>query len=141
MARAAALGSLFVDSGVAPSLGLHVMADIRGCAHPLLDDAPGLERLLHQAATAAGATVLSSHHHTFEPHGASAICVLAESHISIHTWPEIGVATLDAYTCGVQADPVLAIDHVVDVLAPAEVDRLVVERGAQPLAAVAAARA
>ncbi|MDA8435898.1 MAG: adenosylmethionine decarboxylase [Actinomycetales bacterium] len=119
----------------APSLGRHVVADVEQCFHPLLDDAAGLELLLRDAAVAAGSTVLSGHHHRFEPHGATALCVLAESHISIHTWPELGAASLDAYTCGDQADPVLAVDHVLRVLAPRVVRQVLLARGGDSLVA------
>jgi S-adenosylmethionine decarboxylase proenzyme len=112
-----------------PHLGRHVVADVSECFSPLLDDAAALEQLLRSAAVAAGATVLSGHHHTFEPHGATALCVLAESHISIHTWPELGAATLDAYTCGDQADPVVAIDYILRELHPGHVEQALLSRG------------
>ncbi len=109
------------------SVGLHVLADISGSASPLLNDAAGLEELLCAASVAAGATVLTSHHHAFAPQGASAVVVLAESHVSIHTWPEWGGATLDAYTCG-DADPERLIDTVIDGLQPTSVRRATVPR-------------
>jgi len=109
------------------SVGVHVLADISGSTSELLDDAAGLENLLREAAIAAGATVLTAHHHSFEPQGASAIVVLAESHVSIHTWPEWGGATLDAYTCG-GADPEHLVDLLIDRLAPQHVRRATVNR-------------
>ena len=109
------------------SVGLHVLADVSGSTSPLLDDAAGLEALLRSAAEQAGATVLTGHHHAFEPHGATAIVVLAESHVSIHTWPEWGGATLDAFTCGA-ADPERLIDLVIAGLNPATVRRAAVPR-------------
>ena len=57
------------------------------CRSALLDDEDALIDLLAEAARAAGATVLGRHSHRFEPHGVSALCILAESHISAHTWP------------------------------------------------------
>ena len=116
-----------------PRLGRHVVADVDSCTHELLDDAAGLELLLREAARVAGATVLSAHHHRFEPFGASAMCVLSESHISIHTWPELGAATLDAYTCGDHADPRRAIDHVLRVLEPGGVRLVELARGGDSL--------
>lgn len=109
------------------SVGMHVLADISGSTSPLLNDAAALERLLRTASTAAGATILSSESHAFEPQGASAIVILAESHVSIHTWPEWGGATLDAYTCGA-ADPEKLIDLVIEGLAPETVRRATVPR-------------
>ena len=93
----------------------------------MLDDSVGLEALLVRAAEAVGATVLSRHHHAFKPQGATAVVVLAESHVSIHTWPEWGGATLDAYTCGA-ADPERLIDLVIEGLAPTNIRRATVPR-------------
>jgi len=104
-----------------------VLADISGSVSPLLDDAPALEALLRRSAEDVGATVLTGHHHRFTPHGATAVVVLAESHVSIHTWPEWGGATLDAFTCGV-ADPERLIDLIIDELAPATIRRATVPR-------------
>lgn len=109
------------------TVGSHVLADISGSTSPLLDDGVGLEALLVSAAEAVGATVLSRHHHSFMPQGATAVVVLAESHVSIHTWPEWGGATLDAYTCGT-ADPERLVDLIIEGLAPTNVRRATVPR-------------
>ena len=109
------------------SVGSHVLADISGSDSPLLNDGEGLEALLRRASETAGATVLAAHHHAFEPQGVTAIVVLAESHVSVHTWPEWGGATLDAYTCGA-ADPEHLIDLVIAELAPVNVRRATVPR-------------
>ncbi len=109
------------------TVGSHVLADISGSTSPLLDDGVGLEALLVGAAEEVGATVLSRHHHSFQPQGVTAVVVLAESHVSIHTWPEWGGATLDAYTCGA-ADPERLIDLVIEGLAPTNVRRATVPR-------------
>lgn len=109
------------------TVGSHVLADISGSISPLLDDGVGLEDLLVRSAEAVGATVLSRHHHSFNPQGVTAVIVLAESHVSIHTWPEWGGATLDAYTCG-PADPERLVDLIVEGLAPTNVRRATVPR-------------
>lgn len=109
------------------TVGSHVLADISGSTSPLLDDGVGLEALLVRASEEVGATVLSRHHHSFEPQGVTAVVVLAESHVSIHTWPEWGGATLDAYTCGA-ADPERLVDLIIEGLAPTNVRRATVPR-------------
>lgn len=109
------------------TVGSHVLADISGSTSPLLNDGRGLEDLLSRAAESAGATVLSRHHHAFAPQGVTAVVVLAESHVSIHTWPEWGGATLDAYTCG-PANAERLVDLIVEGLAPTNVRRATVPR-------------
>ncbi len=66
-----------------------------------LDDPELIEKSLRDAAEAAGATILHGHFHHFTPNGGvSGVLVLAESHISIHTWPERSFAAVDVFMCG-----------------------------------------
>ncbi|MFO0902731.1 MAG: adenosylmethionine decarboxylase [Pirellulales bacterium] len=102
-----------MDSPLPPeSLGTHLLLDLYGCAPDLLDDPAGLEALLREAAAAAGAQVVGAMSHRFSPHGASVVCLLAESHISIHTWPEQQTAAVDIYTCGPRCLPSRACDLI-----------------------------
>ncbi len=114
---------------VAARLGTHCLLDLFGVDDAMLNDPELLISLLCRAAGVAGATVLSSHSHRFEPHGVSALCVLAESHISIHTWPELGTASVDVYTCGSKCAPRLACDAIVEAMRPHHHDLVVVARG------------
>ena len=67
--------------------------------------------------------------HRFQPQGVSGVVVLAESHISIHTWPELGYAAMDFYTCGDHTDPWLACEHAARVLGAASMLTTEVKRG------------
>lgn len=81
--------------------GTHGLLDAYGCPPEVLRDAARLENVLREAASAAGATVLHAHFHTFGgAGGVSGVLLLAESHISVHTWPEHGFAALDVFVCG-----------------------------------------
>ena len=84
----------------------HVLFTLYDCDPDLLNDRMFIEGLLYDAAEASGATFLNTISHQFEPQGVTAVTLLAESHISIHTWPEEGKAVCDIFTCG-QADPML----------------------------------
>jgi S-adenosylmethionine decarboxylase len=82
--------------------GAHLIVDLHGGKR--LDDIEHIEATLRRCVDAARATLLHIHLHHFQPSGVSGVAVLAESHISIHTWPEIGYAALDVFMCG-SADP------------------------------------
>lgn len=98
--------------------GTHVLADFHGLSQSLLCDAARLDNILRLAAVAAGARILSSHFHAFgEASGVTGVVLLAESHLSIHTWPESGFAALDIFMCG-RADTSVAVDALVLALAP-----------------------
>lgn len=98
--------------------GTHLLADMAGIAPDRLTGCDDIERLLRAAAAAAGAHVLHSHFHGFGPGlGVTGVVLLAESHISIHTWPEDGYAAADIFMCGA-AQPQLALDIVRAALAP-----------------------
>ena len=98
--------------------GTHLLADLSGIAPERLNRCDGIERLLREAAQAAGAHVLHSHFHGFgEGQGVTGVVLLAESHISIHTWPEYGFAAADVFMCG-SAKPQLALDIIEAALAP-----------------------
>jgi len=82
--------------------GVHLIVDVHG-GHGL-NDIDLIEATLRRCVDAAQATLLHIHVHHFQPNGVSGVAVLAESHISIHTWPDIGYAALDLFMCG-KADP------------------------------------
>jgi S-adenosylmethionine decarboxylase len=99
--------------------GTHLLADLSGVAPALLADCPRIEALLRAAALAAGARILHSHFHAFGPGlGVTGVVLLAESHISIHTWPEQAFAAVDIFMCGA-AQPQRALATLRDALAPA----------------------
>jgi S-adenosylmethionine decarboxylase len=82
--------------------GVHLIVDLHGAER--LDDIEHIEATLRRCVGAARATLLHIHVHHFQPNGVSGVAVLAESHISIHTWPDAGYAALDVFMCG-SADP------------------------------------
>jgi S-adenosylmethionine decarboxylase len=87
--------------------GTHLIIDLWGATN--LDDPARIDEILREAAIATGATILHGHFHHFQPNGGvSGVLVLAESHVSIHTWPERAFAALDIFVCG-DCDPYKAI--------------------------------
>ena len=82
------------------TIGRHLIAEYYDCDSHVLDDVDTVRGAMLDAATAVGATVIGEAFHRFEPQGLSGTVVIAESHLSIHTWPENGYVAVDIYTCG-----------------------------------------
>jgi S-adenosylmethionine decarboxylase len=82
------------------TVGKHCILELYDCNCARLDDEVFLRSAITNAALRAGATLLQLITHRFQPHGVTGLALLAESHISIHTWPESGYAAVDVFTCG-----------------------------------------
>ena len=100
------------------ALGRHLLLELKDCDAKLLDDLDSLKKLLIQAATESGATVLDDSFHQFSPQGVSGVVVIAESHLFIHTWPEHGYAAVDVFTCGTRVQPEVAARVIIKALRP-----------------------
>ena len=109
----------------------HILAEFRGCEIAALNDLDYIEAAMRSAAEAAGATVVNSSFHQFGPQGVSGVLVLAESHISVHTWPEHAYAATDIYVCGDNCFPQLAQDLLASSLGAADSEMMTIERGTQ----------
>lgn len=96
-------------------MGDHYLLNLYGCSSILLDDEYFLVDLIENAAVVSGANIIQSISKKFYPQGVTAICLLSESHISIHTWPEIGNAAVDVYTCG-NCEPKIGCDIIIEQL-------------------------
>jgi S-adenosylmethionine decarboxylase len=110
-------------------IGRHVIGELLGGNPYLLNDERYLRAALKEAAERAGGTVLDVTSHKFTPQGVTALALLSESHISIHTWPEHGYCAVDVFTCGDHTDPQLACDFVSKALECTEESVRVLERG------------
>lgn len=109
----------FVERNGVKFAGTHLLIDLWGAEK--LDDLSVVEKALTEAAEVAGATLLHTHLHHFSPNGGiSGVLVLAESHISIHTWPERAYAALDIFMCGA-CDPYKAIPVLRAAFNPSQV--------------------
>ena len=90
----------------------HILFDLKKCSSKLLDDENFIKESLEEASKEAKCEVLKIETHKFEPQGVTGYALLAESHISIHTWPENGVAKCDIFTCNAKNDPIAAIEYL-----------------------------
>ncbi|MGZ5132922.1 MAG: adenosylmethionine decarboxylase, partial [Caldimonas sp.] len=116
--------------------GLHLTADLRGCAasRPEMTETASLRRLCRDAVAGAGLSAVGELFHRFvpapgaaAPSGITGVVLLAESHLAVHTWPELEAATLDVYVCNLGADNSARAHALMDALvaafAPGRIER------------------
>jgi S-adenosylmethionine decarboxylase len=108
--------------------GKHLLLELYKCDYEKLNDESFLRCTLNRAAKLAKATVLNLISNKFEPQGVTAIALLAESHISIHTWPESNYSAVDIFTCGQNMMPELASQHLIEALKAEEHFLRVIDR-------------
>jgi S-adenosylmethionine decarboxylase proenzyme len=111
------------------SLGNHILVEFYNCDKQIMNDAPFIEKVMNEASLMSGATIVGSHFHTFNPHGVSGVVIIAESHLSIHTWPEYGYAAVDIFTCGETIQPEVAFEHLKMSFKAASTSTLEMRRG------------
>jgi len=111
------------------ALGRHVLVEFYGCDSQALNQKAQLEAVMREAAEESGATVVSTAFHLFNPHGVSGVVVIAESHLTIHTWPEYNYAAVDLFTCGDSVDPWIAFEKIRDYLKAKQMFTMEVKRG------------
>lgn len=110
------------------TISRHIIADIESIDPFLFDDAELILEALTLAAKEANATILKTAYHRFSPHGVTAFLLLSESHISIHTWPELNKAALDIYTCGDHTDPDAGLELILSKLKATCLSKQVIQR-------------
>lgn len=105
-------------------LGKHLLAEFIGCKGCDLDSVHQIKEEMENAAREAKATIVQSVFHHFSPFGVSGAVVIAESHLTIHTWPEYGYAAVDVFTCGSTVDPQVSLDYLAKIF---DVDKMIVK--------------
>ena len=90
----------------------HILFTLRGCNEWLLNDELTINSVVRNASEITESTLLALNSHKFEPQGVTCVGMLAESHISIHTWPEKGMAVCDVFTCGEHTKPEKAVEYM-----------------------------
>ena len=116
-------------------LGSHIIMDLYGCDADKLDDVNYIKEVLEKAAAAAGATIVQTVMHRYLPQGITGVCLVQESHLSIHTWPEYGFAAVDIFMCGKEGDPEKALDYLQTVLGGEKGQFKKIVRGTVPASA------
>jgi S-adenosylmethionine decarboxylase len=114
---------------MAMTVGIHIVADFYGVDRDILAYVENLKPIFEDTVRDVKLTKISSDYYQFRPFGASGIVLLAESHISFHTWPEHGLITLDIYTCGSPEQAEEAFRYLKNRFNPARVEVVRIERG------------
>ena len=111
------------------ALGYHWVMDLRGCPFELLDDLDFVRAKLVEVTDRFGLTLLNVQSRQFEPQGVTALGFLAESHLSIHTWPEHNYAAVDIFTCGADTQLKAACEFIARALQADEASVVRIRRG------------
>lgn len=111
------------------ALGRHVLAEVYGCDFNLLNDVKKVEKIMVNAALEAGAEIREFVFHKFSPQGVSGVVVISESHLAIHTWPELGYAAVDVFTCGDKVDPWDACNYLAEMFEAESINAKETKRG------------
>ena len=110
------------------TLGRHLIAELYGCNAAICDNLSRVRRMMVTATRRIGATVVGEVFHHFAPQGVTGSVVIAESHLSVHTWPECGYVSVDIFTCG-GLDPRPAVDYLAQGLEAKELRMQEILRG------------
>lgn len=114
------------------ALGTHLLIELHGCKPAILDDLKLIRSCLMSAAEKLGVTILSDSFHRFKPQGVTGILAIAESHISIHSWPEYSYAAVDIFTCGNSFEPRKAAEYIAHRLKAERIEIEEFKRGFVP---------
>ncbi|WP_010095250.1 adenosylmethionine decarboxylase [Ornithinibacillus scapharcae] len=114
-------------------MGRQIIAELWDCNFETLNDIKLIEQIFVDAARKAGAEIREVVFHQFSPYGISGVVVIAESHLTIHSFPEKGYASIDVYTCGEKIDPTIAVDYIIQCLESRTNKTLEIPRGMGPI--------
>lgn len=115
------------------TMGRHIITELWECNPDKLNDIDFIERLFVDAALRSGAEVREVAFHKFAPHGVSGVVIISESHLTIHSFPEHGYASVDVFTCGDRIDPSTASQYIAEGLEAKVREDVKLERGMGPI--------
>ena len=114
------------------TFGRHIISELWGCDFNILDDVERIEKIFVEAALKSGAEIREVAFHKFAPQGVSGVVIISESHLTIHSFPEHGYASIDVYTCG-DLDPTIAADYIAEALGAKTRETIELPRGMKPV--------
>ncbi len=118
-----------MDSIQMEALGRQILVEFYDCEQAKINDVDFIETVMIDAANASKATIISHNFHKFSPYGVSGVVVIAESHITIHTWPEHNYAAVDIFTCGDTIEPWVIQENLKESFRSQNVSSMEMKRG------------
>lgn len=115
------------------TIGRQIIAELWECDIDKLNDIEQIEQIFVNAALKAGAEIREVAFHKFAPFGVSGVVIISESHLTIHSFPEHGYASIDVYTCGEIMDPNIAVEFIAEALDSKKCEQVEVPRGMGPI--------
>ncbi len=119
------------------ALGTHLLLELRQCNPRLLDDLAFVKDTMIEAAKFMDAQIIGESFHRFNPQGITGVLAIAESHLSIHTWPELDYAAADIFTCGSSQNPQAAARVIIERMESKDPSIQIIKRGIEAPASVA----
>ena len=107
---------------------IHILFTLKGCNRMVLDNQHLVEQSISQASRISNSILLGLNSHKFHPQGVTCVGLLGESHISVHTWPELGLAVCDVFTCGKDSNPMDAALHLKEAFDAEDIDFTTIDR-------------
>jgi S-adenosylmethionine decarboxylase proenzyme len=111
------------------ALGRQILVEFYDCDSDKINDVDFIESSILAATRSSGATIISHDFHKFSPHGVSGVVVIAESHVTIHSWPEYNYAAVDIFTCGETIDPWVIQEHLKEDFESTNISSMEMKRG------------
>ena len=119
------------------ALGTHLLLELRQCNPHRLDDLQFVKETMVAAARFMDAQIIGESFHRFNPQGITGVLAIAESHLSIHTWPELDYAAADIFTCGSSQNPQAAAQVIIERMESKDPSIQIIQRGVEAPASVA----
>lgn len=110
-------------------LGKHFLVELYHCGSDIINDIVALESIMRRVAKLCNTTIIDTKFHHFSPQGISGVILIAESHLTVHTWPEHGYIAFDFFTCNISLDLMTELDTIKTLFKAARVQATVVNRG------------
>ncbi len=108
---------------------IQILAEFYGCDPELISRSDTVKKIINRAIRKSKLTKIRSHYHQFRPSGVTGVVLLAESHITMHSWPEYNYIALDLFSCGDKKKAKIAIEQLAKDFKPAKMKKQIVIRG------------